>query len=314
MKKHWKGAVFFIFFILFLVTKEIIFAGLTLVTMILMLGSDVQQEVKKYGWKHEIIDTVISIIIVLVFWFGLQVLLNSSTPVSVIVTCSMLPELDRGDLVLVQGTSIETKEINMSKIEFENLNNYDVLVHYKDSTFPVKGSIYSYCKFNSINQDPVCNDFIKEPEEFIEQKGDLKFHYSMCNINYLEEGVSVQEPCVTSMEYGDKEYEMNLTQDKIVYTPEEGTYFSYIGDIIHRAQLKINVDGEEYYLAKGDNNQLFDIQIYDYDYDLGNLPAKNLKGREIFKIPYVGYLKLFISGYFNPPTQCNTNLIYPHLI
>lgn len=310
LKKHWKIVVFLILFLLFLITKNILFAILTLISMIAIVGSEVHEGVEKHGWTHEIVDTVISLVLVLVFWFGLQFILSTASPISAIVTCSMLPNLDRGDLVIVQGSEINAYEISMSKEEFEKLKSYETEVEYNGMNFSVKGSIYSYC---SENQDPICSSFISEPEKFTEKRGNMVFHYTKCDLKYLEEGKTVSEPCVDYVEYKGKEYPINLSHDTVVYIPEENTYFSYVGDIIHRTYFKINVDGEIYYLAKGDNNQILDIQMYSYQYELGNLPAKKINGKEIIQIPYVGYLKLFISGLFTAPPQCNTNLEYDYL-
>lgn len=278
--------------------------------MLWIVASEVHEGANKHGWKHEIVDTVISVAAILIFWFALQFILNTSTPVSAIVTCSMLPNLERGDMVIVQGTEINAYEIEMSREEFEKLKTFDSFVEYENENFTVKGSMYSYCKYNL---DLKCNYFYLEPEKFVEKRGSLTFHYSQCGLNYLKEGITAPEPCITSVEYKGKDYPANLSHDVIVYIPEQGTYFSYIGDIIHRAYFKINVEDEVYYLTKGDNNPILDIQMYDYQYKLGNLPAKKVNGKKIFTIPYIGYLKLFISGFFSEDKQCNTLLNYDYL-
>ena len=315
IKKHWKTAIFLLFFILAVATQEVLFAVLTVIALIWIVGTEVKDGVKVHGWKHEVIDTIINIVLVLIFWFGLQLVLNTGTPISGIVTCSMLPNLERGDLVIIQGTKINGYELEMSKEEFEKIKSYEAIVEYKNISFAVNGSIYSYCAYSthSINPDPVCNYFIAEPEEFKEKRGGMTFHYSKCQIKYLDEGTVTTEPCITSVGYGGVDYKINLSNDVLVYIPDKGTYFSYIGDIIHRTYFKINVEEETYYLTKGDNNQILDIQMYEYNHNLGNLPAKEIHGKQILRIPYLGYLKLYISGFLTAPEQCNTNLIYDYL-
>ncbi|MDD5022881.1 MAG: hypothetical protein PHU63_01810 [Candidatus ainarchaeum sp.] len=309
-KKHWKTIVFILLFISFIITREMIFAIATLGSMIWIVGSEVNEGAKRYGWKHEIVDTVISVMLILIFWFGLQTLLNTETPISAIVTCSMLPNLERGDLVIIQGAELNAYEIEMTAEEFQEISSYESVINYKNNTFKVLGSMYSYCLQN---KDSVCNYFLSEPEEFIEKRGEMIFYYSQCGIEYLDRKIVVPQPCITEIEYKDKKYPVKISNDILVYVPEKNTYFSYVGDIIHRIYFKVNVEGEEYYLVKGDNNPILDIQMYDYKYNLGNLPAKNINGKEIFRIPYVGYLKLFISMFFETPEQCNTQLKYNYL-
>ncbi len=277
--------------------------------MLWLVATEVNTGARKNGWKHEVIDTIISIILILAFWFGLQFILNTSVPISGIVSCSMLPALSRGDMVIVQGSEINGYEINMSKAEFEKINNYDSIVEFDGENFKVKGSLYSYC---SQNEDTMCNYFYYSPEKFIEKKGNFTFHYAKCDMKY-NDGKTMIEPCTIFVDYNGKNYPINLSNDILVYVPEKGTYFSYVGDIIHRVYFKINVEGDIYYLTKGDNNPILDIQMYDYNYKIGNLPAKEIHGKKIMQLPYLGYLKLFLSGYFEEYAQCKTNLIYDYV-
>lgn len=76
-------------------------------------------------------------------------------------------------------------------------------------------------------------------------------------------------------------------------------------DIIHRVILIINTNDGKYVLTKGDNSET--NYLIDQDCQIsGNyivngcihvtaIPKENLKGKKIFKIPYIGYLKLFLS-------------------
>jgi len=91
--------------------------------------------------------------------------------------------------------------------------------------------------------------------------------------------------------------------------------FSQVGDIVHRAVFRMSVNGQYYYLTKGDNNPILDAQVYDYPDSLGNVPIaqKNVKGRMLFRVPLLGYYKLVISGYFKEDPQCSTQLSYGHV-
>ena len=83
----------------------------------------------------------------------------------------------------------------------------------------------------------------------------------------------------------------------VVYQPQAGEYYARVGDIIHRAFIRLRSDGREYVLTKGDNNPIFDVQVYDEKSGEGNRPVEveRTKGRILFTVPYIGYLKLFIS-------------------
>ncbi len=60
-------------------------------------------------WKNEYFQTVVTIAIILVivfgFWFGIQAGLNTTNPALAVASGSMLPTLNVGDLIVVQGVS-----------------------------------------------------------------------------------------------------------------------------------------------------------------------------------------------------------------
>ncbi|VVC01293.1 Uncharacterised protein [uncultured archaeon] len=105
-----------------------------------------------------------------------------------------------------------------------------------------------------------------------------------------------------------RRYETNLSNDVAVYQPEKDEYYSLVGDIIHRAFIKLQAGSQTYFLTKGDNNPIFDIQVYDEKTGKGNRPVEiaRLKGRVLATIPVIGYLKLFISpGAIMTPEGCD---------
>ena len=62
----------------------------------------------KQLWKNEYFQTVISVALVVIivfgFWFGIQAALNTPYPAIAVASGSMLPTLNVGDLIIVQGT------------------------------------------------------------------------------------------------------------------------------------------------------------------------------------------------------------------
>lgn len=295
--------------LLYVLTKTSIFGVLFAIALIGTVAVEIWMGSKKRGWKEELKDTVISLVGIVVLWFALTIILNSPVPINAVVSCSMLPNVERGDLIIVQGADPVGYEVELSSEELSALQASEVTIYFKDgSSFKLNGSIYSYC---AQNRNEVCNSFINSPEDFSEQRGPLTFHYGACTRQKGEIGLVT--PCVESVDFGSTRYLTNISHDTIVYTPPKGDLYSYTGDIIHRLYFKIHSGGETYYLTKGDNNPVFDIQVYDYSVNLGNTApsSKDYKGKIFFKIPVLGYPKLFISGFFSETAQCDSNLIYP---
>ncbi|MEK6981408.1 MAG: hypothetical protein AABX38_00630 [Candidatus Micrarchaeota archaeon] len=300
--------ILFLTLLAYVLTQNLIFGILVAFEFVVFLGFEFSEGTKQHGLKHEIIDTVIALVFALSLWLGLSLALNTSSPLSAVVSCSMLPNLDRGDMVLIQGATINSFEQNISKSEIASLTSENVVAYYANnlSSFAVKGSIYAYCSFNV---NPVCLDFIKSPQNFYEMHGDLRFNYKICEVNTAS-GVQKQ-PCVSSASYKGTQINFDNSRDIIVFQPAKEDIYARSGDIIHRAQIKLNENGKYYYLTKGDNNPVFDIQVYDYLNGAGNLPVEQsrVKGKTLIRVPYLGYFKLFLSGFFNSPAQCKTQLI-----
>jgi len=172
----------------------------------------------------------------------------------------------------------------------------------------VNGSMYSYC---ATRQDSaLCRRFIATPDKFTEKHGELTFAYEKCEIVMDKGRGTVYGPCVSYLEVNGNQYYTNLSNDVVVYQPNKGEYYSRVGDIIHRAyiRLKNGEDGKTYFLTKGDNNPIFDIQVYDESLKEGNAPVEltRSKGRILVTIPYLGYFKLFISPAAIPtPEGCD---------
>ena len=291
----------------YLGTNSPLIAMLLAVEIFGMVVLEVKYGAKEHGWKNEIKDTVIALAIAIIIWYGASFVLNTVSPASAVVSCSMLPNLQRGDFVLVQGAPATSNEMYMTDANVASLSE-DATIQYAAKNYTVKGSIFSYCQFI---KDDLCTAFFKEPEKFTEQKGPLTFTYSQCQLK-TKEGTTPL-PCVTSVEDSKKKYVVTNGGDTIVYSPSPNELYALFGDIVHRAFFTIKTPtGKQYYLTKGDNNPILDIQAYDFRYMRGNKPVtpQEFKGKVITRIPYLGYFKLVISGFWTEPEQCRTQLIY----
>lgn len=299
---------------LYLLTKHPFFGILVALEFIAFVALEIYQGVKKHGIKHEIFDTLKSLAIAILIWLTISVVLRTTVPISAVVSCSMLPNLQRGDLTIIHGTTaaeLVAPQIEITQEELAQLTSPLVKVISPYGEITVNGSMFSYCQVYRYI-DPLCSKFASAPQEFSEQRGTFTFQYSNCDRKILGANVIEKTPCITSLFYKDQEFRTNFSNDIIVYQPNAGDLFSYTGDIIHRVFLKIKSGNHNYVLTKGDNNNVFDIQFFHYGRNLANRPVleANIKGVHMFAVPYVGYFKLFISGFVEEPIYCNSNLIY----
>jgi hypothetical protein len=286
-------------------------AALIVVEIVVFVGLEVKEGAKSHGWTHEIVDTVIALLVAVALWYGFSFVLNTSTPISGVVSCSMLPNLQRGDFVVVQGATPKAYDINMTPQELDSLSTSKDVVSYPGGNVSIDGSIFPYCLAN--RGADVCKAFIADPASVVERKGAFTYLYQSCPISLSPTDLEA-EPCLRSVVFKGKEYLDNFSNDVVVYQPPSGDLFAQIGDIVHRAVFRIDVGGNYYYLTRGDNNPVLDMQVYDYGSGIGNhpIPQDRLRGKVIFRIPYLGYFKLFLSGYFKEDPQCGTQLTFDH--
>jgi len=282
------------FFIFYLLSGIWIFGLLVGVCLIGLVALEFLQGTHEHGLKTEIKETAIALLLAVVVWFGAGFVLQTPSPLNAIVSCSMLPHVQRGDMIVLQGGLISAPHANVS-----SLVGIETAQIYEDGQLlaVANGSLYGYCALH--RADPLCDRFVSNPPSFTERHGELLFGYDKCEIVYPKTGARQAGPCVSYLEVGKVKYRENLSNSIVVYQPNRGEYYSRVGDIIHRAFITLTSadDNRTYFLTKGDNNPVFDIQVYDEQSKTGNLPVEisRSKGRVILQAPFVGYLKLFIS-------------------
>jgi signal peptidase I len=285
-------------------------ALLVVVELFAYVGLEVKDGAQAHGWKHEALDTLIALLVAVAAWYGISFLLNTSSPISAVVSCSMLPHLQRGDFVIVQGAPISAYDINMSAAELSSLSG-PATVFYDGTNITMEGSLYSYCvSYNA----SVCEAFEQDPAAVVEQKGAFTYHYAACPLS-LSNGTSLYEPCLTTVTFDGRDYPANFSNDIIVYQPPAGDVYASVGAIVHRVMFRINVSGEDYYLTRGDNNPILDLQVYDYSTGASNhpIPQDDVQGKVIARVPLLGYFKLFLSGFLQEDPQCKSQLTFYHV-
>ena len=252
-----------ILFVLFILTKNPVVGILTGITFISIFIVDIATGAKEHGWKEELIGIVKAAAVAVIFWIIIIVVLDSSTPISGIVTCSMLPRYDRGDMILLHGIR-NFSEINAPVIEMSS-----------DEFAEIYGKVNAPCGATG-NLEYVCSQ-------------------SVCQ-RLARNGTPLENErfCAIGLNYKNQTYYENYSNDIIVYAPKPyGLNASIPGmDIIHRVFAKIKVGDKYYFITKGDNNQVFD------SYWFSIIPEPDVKGRVVLRIPFIGYFKLFITPSF----------------
>ncbi len=300
-------AILLILLALYLLTKSPLIGLLTGFTILFLFFAEMYVGIKREGWKAELKELALVVIGALALWYGLQLLLNTPSPITAVVSCSMLPTIHRGDLLLVKGPPVKALHtLNISQEDLRALYK-DPVVLYNNTSFAVEGSLYAYCMGNPSH---LCVDFVEHPEAFREVRGPFTFLYGHCYRVWQDTKEKKQEVCVKEVLYKGKPYAVARGGDVVVYRPTQGTLFSLYGDIVHRAIFDLVVDGKHFYLTKGDNNNVFDIQFYSGLYGLRNYPVseEELVGKAILSIPFLGYYKLFLSMYVEEGPQCKAVL------
>ena len=265
----------FTLFLVYMVFKSVLVAGAAALVIVIIVALEIWIGIRTGGLGTEVKEIALAIIVALVIWYGSGFLLNTPSPLDAVVSCSMVPALERGDMLLLQGGEISAPVANMTGAEWDEVLQ--------------KGLLEQKCA--------VCRSEQEDAACLIDGRGnvvapDPLFSYgcSLCERNDGQGNLQFI-PCTTAVDVKNKTFKFGTNRrDTIVYAPLPEDPFARSGEIVHRAQLIVGVDGEEYIFTKGDNNNWLDVQI-------GNSPVvpDRVRGRVIVRAPYIGYFKLFIS-------------------
>lgn len=285
---------------------NLLFGAIIVFEIIYLVIIEIKQGVKKSGWKHEIVDTLIAIGVAIAIWFGAQAVLGTTTPISGVVSCSMLTELERGDFVVVHGGSVTVNEVEITEEELREITNGPFAVKSDGFEFNSSYPFHTFCLCNPAHE--ACGLFFNSDAEFYETSGPVTYHHTWCDVSYRNGNEPAKMRCVDYIEIkGVKFYPADESNDVIVYNSRSTDLYSRVGDIVHRSVVRLKVGDDAYYLTGGDNNPVLDNQVYECSSKMGNqpVPERNVKGKVITRIPYLGYLKLFISGFWSEDEQCS---------
>ena len=306
--------VMFILFIIFQGNRSLsaIFGIALFMIIVVLILIEITNGIKEEGFKRNIIELVAAVLIVVVFWFSLKALLHTSSPLDVVPSCSMRPQLKRGDLIVLQGvkniTNINAPVIKMNASSYNTLNSNmqnELLscVAYKQegSRIAVSSIVqpgYSVGLFSSSNGGEIV------PYSY-QGSNPIQYACGTATITFSN-GTSESEAYTTGVTINGTTIHGDKNNSIVVYATVPGDYFYQLGDsyIVHRAYAVINASGNYLVLTKGDNNAGLDIQY-------GNYPANasSIEGKVLYSIPYLGYLKLILSNSFTEPAGCNSTVV-----
>lgn len=308
--------------VLYAMTSSALIGGIALLTILIILVFEVKTSLKSEGVKRSLIDIASAVAAAVVVWLLLIFLLHTSAPVDAVSSCSMLPALHRGDLVVLRGitsmqsfiSSTHIPVINVSSGAFSSMesginsefiaffayvNGNKTRISYLTLT---NNSNFTIGLYNTAclsqkgylglqSQDYLC---YVPPQQQVQNL--IRYNYSIGKL-YMN-GSTFNAIYTSSISVMNASVADNYSNPIIVYQTTGKDSFS--GSIIHRLYAVLNVSGSYYFLTRGDNNQALDMEFANY-------PANqsDVVGYVIADIPLVGYVKLLLSGQLATPAGCN---------
>ena len=279
--------------------------------IILIIVLDFVESGKNVGYKKSVIETFAVIAAVLIFWIALIIILGTTTPLDVVPSCSMLPTLQRGDLIVLHKTElnkIKAPIINVSQSDYfamlNNIANESLVCLAYNLTSGYFGE--SYKNGDLIGLFRIANGYPQLISNY--QQSSNLVRYSCTKRGIVNQNGNVSYIAYTSgININGIEINGDRNNSIIVYQTVPNDTFYKLGDtyIVHRVYAIINASGDYYVLTKGDNNPELDMQD-------NNIPASinNTYGTVIASIPYIGYLKLLTSADISEPQGCNSTILH----
>ena len=266
------------------------------------------------GYKKSILEIAVAIIVVVVLWYGLKFFLATNSPIDVVPSCSMLPYLHRGDMIFLHGVSsisqikapiIDVTSSQMSMVlsspDSESLSCVAYITN-ASGTY-IRQTLAPGYKVGLIEDSNGVYRLVSKQEE----SGNVVQYTCGTREVKLSTGQILNEAYTTSITDNNRTIAGDRNNSIVVYGTRPGDLFYEEGDayVVHRVYAILNDSGDYYVLTKGDNNPGLDIQY-------GNYPPNmsQVQGKVVGVIPYLGYLKLIISGNLVVPQGCNSTVIH----
>lgn len=325
-KQTLKLNILYLFLVLsvigYVLSSNPILGAIAFVLIVFTMVEEFRESVNDEGLRKSLYDVIAAIVIIVVIWIILVILLDTTSPINVVASCSMLPSLHRGDLVILHGISNMTYFLESNRIPVVNVSqqamramqrnmNLEFLAYfaYNASDPSQISQIFSNPNLPIALYNTKCIDTFVSTGQYAKirnckvpsQAGNLiRYNYSIVNVSI--NGATAYSAQTNLISIANTTVSENYNNPIIVYRTTSND--SFTGDIIHRLFAAIKVGNQYYLLTKGDNNPGLDIQFINYPITQGNVA-----GSVAYDIPAVGYLRLIVSGMFSTPAGCNSTIV-----
>lgn len=302
-------------FVLYLFTQgtpalSVIFGIIAFALIIILLAAEVFNGIEETGFMRNVLEIVVAVVIVIGIWMLLRAILNTAYPLDVVPSCSMLPALHRGDMILVQGvgpSGIRAPIVNVSQQEWSASFSSTSTEALQCVAYQISGNRLYVSQLVKPGYQVGLIESTGSGTNIVPynaQTGLVRYACGITNATY-QNGTVVQSAYTKSITIGNTTISGDRNNSVVVYQTIPQDLFYRYGDsyIVHRAYALVNVSGSYYVLTKGDNNPGLDIQYL-------NTPPNmtQISGRVIGSVPYLGYIKLILSSSFTEPAGCNLTI------
>lgn len=279
-------------------------------TIMVLLAIELTNGIKEEGFSRNAIEIVIAVVAVLVFWFILKAVLHTQYPLDVVPSCSMLPTLQRGDMILLQGanqTSINAPIVNVNATQWNASFSSTATEAIECVAYNVSGG---RLRIQQELQPGFTVGLLRNAGQYAQIvpyqfQDNLSVKFLCGEVNVTTPNGTVRYASTVGISIGNRTINGDANNSVVVYQTNPKDTFYKEGDsyIVHRVYAIANVSGKYYVLTKGDNNPGLDVQY-------GNLPINmsSVGGKVIASIPLLGYFKLILSNSFSEPAGCNTTI------
>jgi len=301
-------------FVLYIVYQQayalsFVLGAMLFIIIAILVVIETVNSVRDKEYKRDILELIMAVVAILLLWFALKFFLHTSYPLDVVPSCSMLPVLQRGDMIALQGISnismLKAPVIDVSAGAYQDMlnsteNEQLLCLAYKTANGTTAVSQFMQPGYSvGLYRSNQSGSGVISPDA---QTGLITYTCGVREVKF-DNGTIENEVYTSAITVAGTTIIGDNNNTIIVYQTVPQDYFYRMGDvyIVHRVYAVIDAAGKYYALTKGDNNPGLDIQ---YD----NYPANesDIQGRVIASIPYLGYLKLIISSQFSEPAGCNS--------
>lgn len=305
-------AVLFVLYLYFQGVQflALLFGLMLFIVFVILVVSEFAASVSEEGMWRSVAEIAVAIGLVFVLWVAASALLHTSSPLNVVPSCSMLPHLNRGDVILLQGVTninqVHAPVVSVSNASYARMlsgigGEFLACVAYSNSTGRVVTSQilkqgYSVGLYNQVSGTIVPT---------FSQAGNLVQYTCGTGQVTFANGSVATEVYTTAISIGGTVIIGDRNNSIGVYQTAPSDLFYKLGDsyVVHRVYAVINASGSYYLLMKGDNNPGLDLQYGNYPVNMSRL-----QGTMLASVPYVGYVKLIFSNSFTEPAGCNATL------